>query len=131
MNLSNPLTARRVEAIKQATSTKALTYKEIADATHTSEAYILKCMGELLGLGLVHVAEWRLFRRTYAAVYRWGAGQSAERPKAMTSTEGQRAYRERIRKDPLKNAFFLARQRAKDRVKRATKKPQTWCSALM
>lgn len=131
MNLNHPLTIRRVTAIETAIRGRALDYKEIAVRSHTGEAYTLKCMKALRDLGRVHVEAWRLHGRMYGAVYRFGAGVDAPRPVPTTTKEWQRAYRARIRKDPVANALFLARMRAKDRAARAAKRPQTWMSALM
>lgn len=131
MNELNPLTARRIAAIKAAITGKALTYKEIAAATFTSEAYTLTLLTRLRReRHPIFVAEWRLFTNTYAAAYRWGEGSDAARPEPMTGTEGQRAYRARIRKDPLRNELFLAKQRAKDRARTAASRPRNWAAML-
>lgn len=130
MNLDHPLTKRRLGLIEAATSVKALTYKEIASATCTSPPRVLKVMQTLRRLDMVHVERWVLSTNTYAAAYRWGQGKDAPRPRPMTGTEGQRAYRERIRKDPDANALFPARQRAKDRAKSAASRPRSWAAML-
>ena len=130
MNPSNPLTARRLKLIEAAIKEQGMTYKEIADATFASPAYILRLMRDLRLAGYVHIAGWKLCTNNHAALYVWGPGRNARRPKPMTGTEGQRAYRERIRKDPERNEFFLAKMRAKDRARAASKRPQTPFSAL-
>jgi hypothetical protein len=130
VNPANPFTIRRLTVIEAVITDAALDCKQIAAATFTSEAYALKLMKMLHEEKLVHIVKWKLCKRTYAAVYAWGGGRDARRPRPKTATEGQRAYRARIRKDPEANEFYLARMRAKDRANRAAKVPRTWFAAL-
>lgn len=130
MNPANAFTIRRLAAVQAAIADTPLDFKSIAAATFTSRPYISKLMPILRREKRVHIAGWVLCRNNWAALYKWGEGRDKRRPKPQTGTEGQRVYRERIRKDPEANDFFLARQRAIYRANRAAKRPVTWLSAL-
>jgi hypothetical protein len=132
MNPSHTLTVRRLDAIEKALKARAMTAAELAGAVHIGHVAMLRYIRELMALGQIRIERWkRSGVRHWCACYRWGKGENAPKPAPITNKIAQRAYRERIRKDPLANELFLARNRARDRAQSATKKPQQWFSALM
>lgn len=128
--MTHPLTARRHALILDAIATKPLTCLEIAAVTFTSPPYTHNVLVRMLAEKLIRIGAWQLRGSTYAARYVAGSGANARRPMPLTPTEGQRAYRARIRANPDANDKFLAHQRAKDRIKAATAKPHDWAAAL-
>jgi hypothetical protein len=136
MNFDNPHTIRRIKAIEVAITKKSLSAIEIAEAIHICHQSALRYARHLLGGDPVkgeriHIDGWRdVATGIRVPLYRWGAGRNAPKPKPKTRVELVREYRKRVRKDPVRNAFYLARQRARDRADRAAAKPQTPWSAL-
>lgn len=137
MNPNHPLTIRRIAAIEAATTDKKLSAIEIAQSIFICHQSALIYVRHLLGADpavgeRIHIASWRdVATGIRVPLYQWGGGPHAPKPKPQTRVELVREYRKRVRKDPVRNAFYLARQRARDRADRATKKPQGWAAALL
>jgi hypothetical protein len=130
MNESDIRTKRRIEAIKAAIADRGMTANEISDAIYMNRVSGNQYTRYLLDQGRVHIIDWRRNAHTLAAVYLWGAGESKPRPIPLTRVEENRNFRERIKKDPVRHALYLARLRARDRANKAAKTPQGWASAL-
>lgn len=127
---NNHLLIRRLALIDQAIATTPLNHKEIAALTFTSERHMIDCLKTMVADGRAHVAAWGKNGQSRTPLYLAGPGKPALRPKPKTRAELRKAYRARIRKDPVANELFLARKRAKGWASRAAKKPQTWASTL-
>lgn len=125
------LFAARLALVEKVATRKPLDYKEIAAATFTSEPHIIRCIKTLREANRLHIAEWRLHGRARVALYLAGPGKDVTPPPPMTRAESRKAYRDRIRKDPVANALYLAQKRAKCRATKAAERPQTWMSALL
>jgi hypothetical protein len=130
MNELNSLTMRRIAAIKKAITPKGMTAYEVGDAIYLNHKSASTYLVHLAETDRVHVCGWRHSSTVPTAIYRWGTGENAPRPSPKTQAEGQHAYRDRIRQDPIANAFFLAKKRAHGRAQRYEKVPQHVFSAL-
>jgi hypothetical protein len=137
MKVDNPLTVRRVAAIEAATTGRMLSARELGSAIHICHQSALRYVRHLLGdnpdVGAqMHVGGWRdIGPGKRVPLYLWGPGPHAPKPVPQTRVEAVREYRKRVRKDPVRNALYLARQRARDRADRAAKRPQGWAAALL
>lgn len=136
MNFSHPLTIRRIAMIEAAIKNKPLTAceiaKEICICHQSALSYIRVLLGDNPKRGKhIRVASWRdITPHNRVALYRWGGGRNVPKPKRMTKAEAQRRFRAKIKSDKVENEIFLARNRAKDYVKRVAARKQNPFSAL-
>lgn len=133
MNELHSSTARRIAMIQAAITDKPMTAKEISVAIHLHYRCAEKYMNHLMEKAnkRVYVTEWRQGGpHARAAVYKWGKGRDAKKPRPVTGLEAQRRYRARLRKDDESREFHLTKLRAQDRARAAAKRPTTWLSAL-
>jgi hypothetical protein len=136
MDESRALTKHRIACIQAATTGKALSIYELANAIHVCHQSALRYVRHLAGNDpangdRMHVARWREIKRgVWAALYKWGDGSNATKPAPRKRIDLNRYWREKRKSDPVEHALHLARERGKYRAKRAAKTPQTPFSAL-
>lgn len=130
MNLGHPLTIRRIEMIKTATTDRALSAIEIGDAVFLHHISALDYARNLLANKSIHIESWRTGPGLRVAMYRWGSGVNKPRPRARNPVESERARMARVRKDPEAYGLYLSKQRARYAKERAVKSPNSWFGAL-
>jgi predicted ArsR family transcriptional regulator len=123
----------RIGTIQFALLDKPMNTRDLAEAVFLSPSTVRHYIKFLHEQRLVRVSRWerrKVGRQAPVAVYAWGAGPDAQQPENWDSTQRQAAHRKRVKADPDMYEMALAKNRAWKRAKRATKKPQTWASAL-
>lgn len=130
MNFTDSRTIRRIAAIKAA-STSPISQIELANTCFMNEVSAGQYLRALLADGQMHIAAWReTIIGIKVALYVWGAGRNATKPKPRSRVVIERNRIKRIKADPDAYARFLSLHRARYAAKKATKKPNTWLSAL-
>lgn len=131
MNREDIRTAKRLIDIEAATTDSGLTQIQLARACHMHEVTMSGYIRELLATGEMHISDWvEATNRHRVAVYKWGNGSNAKKPKPRNKAAIQRAWKKRLKADPVAYELFLAKYRARDRANTARTKPQSWLSAL-
>ena len=87
------------------------TAPEVAAKVYCSERSAQVLITRLRQQGVVHIQEWRRSGNVMVAVYRYGIGTDAVKPKPLTSQERLRRWRAKESLDD--HAFRMARERAK------------------
>jgi len=89
----------------------AMTANEVAAKVYCTERSAQILIARLRKSGLVYVAQWRRIGNVPVAVYSYGIGSDATRPKPLTPRERLDKWRANESLDD--HAFRMARQRAK------------------
>jgi hypothetical protein len=130
MNIRDLRTVKRLADIEAATAFP-LSQKEIAAACFINECCTGKYLRILIADRCMHIAAWRetaIGRKV--ALYVWGAGRNATKPKPRTRVVIERLRIKRIKADPEAYDRFLSMHRARYAAKRAVMRPASWLSAL-
>jgi hypothetical protein len=118
MNTECPLTVRRIEAIRLALSSHALTLHELAARVHVCLEQARRYVRYMHRAHLIYIATWRSVqttRLTRLPAYRAGAGKDIPKPSRLTPAQRTAAYRERVRSDPERYDLYKAKGRAQKR----------------
>jgi len=105
------LKSTRLPRIINLLTHEQLTAHEVAAKVYCTQRSAQILIARLRKSGLVYVADWRRIGNTPVAVYRYGIGSDAPRPKPMTARE--RLVRWRAKESLDDHAFRMARERAK------------------
>jgi hypothetical protein len=87
------------------------TAPEVATKVYCTERSAQILINRLRQQGVVHIQEWRRSGNVLVAVYRYGIGSDAAKPKPMTAQERLKRWRAKESLDD--HAFRMARERAK------------------
>lgn len=87
------------------------TAPEVAIKVYCTERSAQILINKLRQQGVVHIQEWRRSDDVWVAVYRYGIGTDAAKPKPMTAQERLKRWRAKESLDD--HAFRMARERAK------------------
>ena len=87
------------------------TAPEVATKVYCTERSAQVLINRLRQQGVVHIQEWRRSDDVWVAVYRYGIGSDAAKPKPMTAQERLKRWRAKESLDD--HAFRMARERAK------------------
>lgn len=87
------------------------TAPEVATKVYCTERSAQVLINRLRQQGVVHIQEWRRSGKVMVAVYRYGIGTDAAKPKPMTAQERLKRWRAKESLDD--HAFRMARERAK------------------
>ena len=87
------------------------TAPEVATKVYCTERSAQVLINRLRQQGVVHIQEWRRSDDVWVAVYRYGIGTDAAKPKPMTAQERLKRWRAKESLDD--HAFRMARERAK------------------
>ena len=87
------------------------TAPEVATKVYCTERSAQILINRLRQQGVVHIQEWRRSDDVWVAVYRYGIGSDAAKPKPMTAQERLKRWRAKESLDD--HAFRMARERAK------------------
>jgi hypothetical protein len=90
---------------------EALTAHELAAAVYCTQRSAQILVSRLRKQGLVYISEWRKIGTVWVAVYAYGIGSDATKPRPMTSRERIEKWRAKESLDD--HAFRMARERAK------------------
>lgn len=104
------------------------TVLEIRERTGLAESTIRRWARKLRGTEM-RISRYIRTKGLYTPVYVAGPGKDANEPDAMSTADYCRRWREKARKSG-ELEFVYARRHARDRAKRAEKRPQSWLSAL-
>ena len=88
-----------------------LTAHELAAMTYCTQRSAQILVAKLRRSGLIYVTEWRRVGTVWVAVYAYGIGSDATRPKPLTARE--RLVKWRAKESLDDHAFRMARERAK------------------
>ena len=109
----------KLDKIRQSLRHQDLSLYEIADLIYLSPRWARCYIDHLREQGLVHITCYRedeMYHdgrnKTRRAIYKWGAGEDAERPDAMTQKERATLARKRMLADPEKHERQLLKRRA-------------------
>ena len=89
----------------------ACTAPELAAKVYCTERSAQQMINRLRLAGTVHIQEWRRSGRVLVAVYRYGIGTDAVKPKPLTAQERLKRWRAKESLDD--HAFRMAKERAK------------------
>lgn len=119
--------------IPDATFTTALpgTFRQVAASTGISDKAVRRRLRMLHATHQIHIGAWyRPAKGAICEVYHFGQGEDAKcHIKPLTDRQRSQRYYRKLR-NTGEMEFFNARRSARDRANRATKKPQSWLSAL-
>jgi hypothetical protein len=87
------------------------TAPEVATKVYCTERSAQILINRLRQQGVIHIQEWRRSDDVWVAVYRYGIGSDAAKPKPMTAQERLKRWRAKESLDD--HAFRMARERAK------------------
>ena len=87
------------------------TAPEVATKVYCTERSAQRIINRLRQQGVIHIQEWRRSDDVWVAVYRYGIGTDAAKPKPMTPAERLKRWRAKESLDD--HAFRMARERAK------------------
>ena len=87
------------------------TAPEVATKVYCTERSAQILINRLRQQGVVHIQEWRRSGNVLVAVYRYGIGTDAAKPKPLTAQERLKRWRAKESLDD--HAFRMARERAK------------------
>ena len=87
------------------------TAPEVATKVYCTERSAQILINRLRQQGVVHIQEWRRSGNVWVAVYRYGIGSDAAKPKPLTAQERLKRWRAKESLDD--HAFRMARERAK------------------
>jgi len=87
------------------------TAPEVAAKVYCTERSAQIIINKLRVQGDVHIQEWRRSGNVLVAVYRYGIGTDAEKPKPLTAQERLKRWRAKESLDD--HAFRMAKERAK------------------
>ena len=87
------------------------TAPEVAIKVYCTERSAQILINKLRQQGVVHIQEWRRSDDVWVAVYRYGIGTDAAKPKPITAQERLKRWRAKESLDD--HAFRMARERAK------------------
>ena len=87
------------------------TAPEVAAKVYCSERSAQRIINRLRQQGVVHIQEWRRSIDVWVAVYRYGIGSDAAKPKPLTAQERLKRWRAKETLDD--HAFRMARERAR------------------
>ena len=87
------------------------TAPEVAIKVYCTERSAQILINKLRQQGVVHIQEWRRSDDVWVAVYRYGIGTDAAKPKPLTAQERLKRWRANESLDD--HAFRMARERAK------------------
>ncbi len=90
---------------------QALTAHELAATVYCTQRSAQILVSRLRKQGLVYIAQWRKVGTVWVAVYAYGIGSDATKPRPMTSRERLEKWRAKESLDD--HAFRMARERAK------------------
>lgn len=130
MNPHDIRTIKRLADIEAATAFP-ISQIELSRACYMNTVSAGQYLRALIADGRMHRAAWREIgpgRRV--ALYVWGAGRNARKPKALSGVVIERNRMKRIKADPDAHARFLSSCRARYAIKKAVKRPASWLSAL-
>ena len=101
----------RLPRIVDLLTRQSLTAHELAAMTYCTQRSAQILVAKLRRSGLVYVTEWRRVGTVWVAVYMYGIGSDATRPKPLTAKERLDKWRAKESLDD--HAFRMARERAK------------------
>jgi len=87
------------------------TAPEVATKVYCTERSAQILINRLRQQGVVHIQEWRRSGNVWVAVYRYGIGSDAAKPKPLTAQERLKRWRAKESLDD--HAFRMAKERAK------------------
>lgn len=87
------------------------TAPEVATKVYCTERSAQILINRLRQQGVIHIQEWRRSDDVWVAVYRYGIGSDAAKPKPMTAQERLKRWRAKESLDD--HAFRMARERAR------------------
>jgi hypothetical protein len=87
------------------------TAPETAAKVYCTERSAQILINKLRKQGVVHIQEWRRSGNVWVAVYRYGIGTDAAKPKPLTAQERLKRWRSKESLDD--HAFRMAKERAK------------------
>jgi len=87
------------------------TAPEVAAKVYCTERSAQIIINKLRVQGVVHIQEWRRSGNVLVAVYRYGIGSDAVKPKPLTAQERLKRWRAKESLDD--HAFRMAKERAK------------------
>jgi transcription initiation factor IIE alpha subunit len=103
--------AVRLPKVIDALQMKGMTAPELALKVFCTERSAQQMINKLREAGNVHIQTWRKSKNVWVAVYRYGIGSDAAKPKPLTAYE--RIVRHREKESLDDKAFRLARERGK------------------
>jgi len=101
----------RLPRIIDTLTSEALTAHELAATVYCTQRSAQILVSRLRKQGLVYISEWRKIGTVWVAVYAYGIGSDATKPRPMTSRERIEKWRAKESLDD--HAFRMARERAK------------------
>jgi hypothetical protein len=101
----------RLPRIVDLLTRQGLTAHELAATVYCTQRSAQILVAKLRRSGLVYVTEWRRVGTVWVAVYAYGIGSDAIRPKPLTAKERLDKWRAKESLDD--HAFRMARERAK------------------
>ena len=138
MTPTHPMTLFGIDLIRRALADGPLDMHALAIAAHRSESCLQKYLRRLhYGVAdpsarQLHIVKWVRYGVTtiWIAVYAWGPGSDAKRPKSKTRAQCNEGYHKRRQRDKDRLELHLAKRRARAYARKAKATPQTWLSAL-
>jgi hypothetical protein len=125
---TSPRAEYQIGRILAALKVNPMTRAELCADLHLSVGAVCSYLGHLMSEPRrVRIAPYRPTQGRYSPVYALGSTADAIEPSRKTRTQ----YYRRLQRDKSRHELHLARRRADAAAKKAAKKPQTWCSALM
>jgi hypothetical protein len=109
--IGESMKAVRLPRVIDALQIKAMTAPELALKVFCTERSAQQMINKLRVAGNVHIQTWRKVNTVWVAVYRYGIGSDAVKPKPLTAYERLVRHREKESLDD--KAFRLARERGK------------------
>ena len=95
---------------------------EITERSGQTRTAVNRCLGRLRKKGMIHIAAWYKDRHIVAAMYKWGPGIDAERPKPTPVVTLQRKYyRNRVDRNP--DYYKKVWEKRKAKKERPVEKP--------
>ena len=101
----------RLPRIVDLLTRQVLTAHELAATVYCTQRSAQILVAKLRRSGLIYVTEWRRVGTVWVAVYAYGIGSDATRPKPLTARE--RLVKWRAKESLDDHAFRMARERAK------------------
>jgi hypothetical protein len=101
----------RLPRIVDLLTRQGLTAHELAATVYCTQRSAQILVAKLRRSGLIYVTEWRRVGTVWVAVYAYGIGSDATRPKPLTAKERLEKWRAKESLDD--HAFRMARERAK------------------
>lgn len=118
MKSDHPLTAHRIAAITAALQDRPMCAHDLAPKVFLCFEQARRYLRFMHAQGLLHIAKWPLRctpRATRVAAYALGAGVDAKKPKRRTGQQRQARAKAKLRADPERFEFHLAKCRARKR----------------